>query len=76
MIKKLCVLALWISLTFGYRRFRGLIPNGFEVRHPCPGGGIWEAVGHMSPSYVMTKNAFGQVRNRFNQLNNTRFKTI
>lgn len=62
MFKLLVLCTVWIGLTNGYSRFRYQIPNGFEVKHPCPGGGVWNAVGHMAPEYTPRKNAFGQVR--------------
>jgi len=61
MLKVIFVCIVWIGLTYGYSRFRGEIPNGYNVKHPCRGGGTWDAVGHMSPQYTTRKNAFGQV---------------
>lgn len=62
MCKIILVIATWIGLTYGYSRFRAEIPNGYNVKHPCPGRGVWEAVGHMAPHYTSRKNIFGQVR--------------
>ena len=57
-----CILVfnfLYFSLVCSYEHYRGSIPNGYNVFHPCKGNTKWNGVGHKVYTGGGARNPFG-----------------
>lgn len=50
----------YAGLSFQFETFQDYIPNGKIVPSPCPGGGIWQGVGHQAIGGAGYRNPFGE----------------